>query len=518
MTKPVTEIIIVGGGSAGWLTAAIIASQHCSNDTEGLSVTLIESSDIPTIGVGEGTWPTMRETLASIGISELEFINCCDATFKQGSQFVNWSQPLQNYYHPFVVPKGFGQTNLSLNWQVQSNNESFAHTVSFQPHLCDANKAPKQIQTPDYAAVANYGYHLNAGKFAELLKQHCIDKLGVKHIDDKVYAVNGDTSEPIRSISTEKHGDLSADLYVDCSGQHALLIEKHYQIALNPLHHILFNDKAVAVQVPYSDEQQEIASHTISTAHESGWIWDIGLQTRRGVGNVYSSKFSTELEAEKHLKDYLSNSINDYEISDLTFKHISFTPGYRQQFWHHNCVAVGMSAGFIEPLEASALALIELSAKMIAKELPADTEIMPIVAKRFNNRFEYRWQRIIDFLKLHYVLSKRSSEYWRAHKEPSSIPESLAELLKLWHFQEPNYNDLVQIEEVFPAASYQYVLSGMGFKTQKRTTKRQVDNADSCRSLFYENKQMIQKFMSGLPSNRQLINQLKAKYNNNEMA
>lgn len=515
MTRPVTKIIIVGGGSAGWLTAGIIASQHCSNDPNGLSVTLIESSDIPTIGVGEGTWPTMRETLASIGISELEFINCCDATFKQGSQFVNWSNQQQSYYHPFVVPKGFGQTNLALNWQAHSTHSSFAHTVSFQPHLCDANKAPKQIQTPDYAAVANYGYHLNAGKFAELLKQHCINKLGVKHIDDKVCAVKGERSEPIQAVATEQHGDLSADLYIDCSGQHALLINKHYQIPLHGLDHILFNDRAVAVQVPYSNEQQEIASHTIATAHDFGWTWDIGLQTRRGVGNVYSSKFNTEQEAEKQLAQYLSNSLNDYEISDLTFRHIQFTPGYRKQFWHHNCVAVGMAAGFIEPLEASALALIELSAKMIAKELPANNQTMPIVAKRFNDRFEYRWQRIVDFLKLHYVLSERSSEYWQAHKNTNSVPASLTELLTLWQYQEPTYNDLVQIEEVFPAASYQYVLYGMGFKTEKRSTKRQTDNSDLCASLFNENRQMSQKFISGLPSNRQLINQLQAKYNNN---
>lgn len=515
MTRPVTKIIIVGGGSAGWLTAGIIASQHCSDDPNGLSVTLIESSDIPTIGVGEGTWPTMRETLASIGISELEFINCCDATFKQGSQFVNWSNEQQSYYHPFVVPKGFGQTNLALHWQPHSKHSSFAHTVSFQPHLCDANKAPKQIQTPDYAAVANYGYHLNAGKFAELLKQHCIDKLGVQHIDDKVCAVKGERSEPIQAVTTEHHGDLSADLYIDCSGQHALLINKHYQIPLNGLDHILFNDRAVAVQVPYSDEQQEIVSHTVATAHDSGWTWDIGLQTRRGVGNVYSSKFSTEQDAEKQLKQYLSHSLTDYEISDLTFRHIQFAPGYRQQFWHQNCVAVGMAAGFLEPLEASALALIELSAKMIAKELPANTATMPIVARRFNERFEYRWQRIIDFLKLHYVLSERSSEYWQAHKDTNSVPASLTELLTLWQYHEPTYNDLVQIEEVFPAASYQYVLYGMGFKTEKRQTKRQTDNTDHCESLFYENRQMTQKLMSGLPTNRQLINQLQAKYNNN---
>lgn len=514
MTKPVTKIIIVGGGSAGWLTAGLIASQHCSNDPNGLSVTLIESSDIPTIGVGEGTWPTMRETLASIGISELEFINCCDATFKQGSQFFNWSQPQQSYYHPFVVPKGFGQSNLALHWQPYSNQGSFAHTVSFQPHLCDANKAPKQIQTPDYAAVANYGYHLNAGKFAEMLKQHCINKLGVIHIDDKVSGVSGQQSEPIKAVITEQHGELSADLYIDCSGQHSLLIEKHYQIKLIRQDHILFNDRACAVQVPYRDAQQEIASHTISTAHDSGWIWDIGLQTRRGVGNVYSSQFTTSEQAEQQLTDYLSKSLSEQEIADLTFRTIKFTPGYREKFWHHNCVAVGMAAGFIEPLEASALALIELSAKMIAKEMPANDLVMPIAAKRFNARFTYRWQRIMDFLKLHYVLSERNSDYWTAHKAASSIPDSLTELLTLWQFQEPNYNDLVQIEEVFPAASYQYVLYGMGFKTNRRPTQRQTDVSDLSETLFYENKQMTQKLLSGLPSNRQLINQLQAKYNN----
>jgi flavin-dependent dehydrogenase len=513
MSQIVKHIVIVGGGTAGWLTAGILAAQHASHLTTGIQVTLIESSKIPTIGVGEGTWPTMRDTLSSIGISEIEFIACCDASFKQGSQFINWKTEDKgdSYYHPFMAPHGFGQTDLVSFWH--SNQQlSFAHALAAQPHLCDHNKAPKQFQTPDFAAVTNYGYHLNAGKFAKLLKQHCINNLGVKHIDDKVTGVLAAANGDIASVNTEHHGAISAELFVDCSGQHGLIIDKHYKVPLVKLESTLFNNRAIAVQVPYQEQNQTISSHTISTAHDFGWVWDIALPTRRGVGNVYSSRFCDDELATRHLTDHLSKSLSCKQINKLTFKALKFTPGYRKQFWVNNCIAIGMSAGFIEPLEASALALVELSAKMLAKELPADKSIIPIAAKRFNKRFEYRWQRIIDFLKLHYVLSNRKSDYWQSHREADSIPEHLNELLTLWQHQPPSYNDFIQIEEIFPAASYQYVLYGMGFKTKPRATQQQYVNHLLAEKLTNENIQLINKYLAGLPTNRELINHITAQY------
>ena len=542
----IKHIVIVGGGAAGWLTAGIIAAQHNSHLDSGIKVSLIESSAIPTIGVGEGTWPTMRDTLNAIGIEESEFIACCDASFKQGSKFIGWARELteettndadksyqasikgtHTYYHPFVAPHGFGQTDLVQHWLRQnqdtaatnldsnsntSNEPSFAHALGSQAHLCDYNKAPKQIQTPPYAAVANYGYHLDAGKFSALLKQHCCDKLGVSHIDDVVTGVSAGENESIEAVLTEQHGQIAGDLFIDCSGQHALLIGKHYQIPLREQSHVLFNDSAIAVQVPYPNDSHPISSQTNATAHDNGWIWDIGLPTRRGVGCVYASQYCDKTTALNALKEYIAKTAPDIDFSTLEPRHIAFTPGYREKFWHKNCVAVGMAAGFIEPLEASALALIELSAKMIAKELPSVKSIMPITAKRFNDRFEYRWQRIIEFLKLHYVLSERTSDYWQANREKSSIPARLQELLTLWEHQEPSYNDFPQVEEIFPAASYQYVLYGMGFKSSLRHWQRQFDNPLLSEKLIQENKQLIDRYLGGLPTNRELINALVQQY------
>lgn len=514
MNKSITQIVIVGGGAAGWLTAGILAANYPANGGTALKITVIESSDIPTIGVGEGTWPTMRDTLATIGLSEHEFISCCDASFKQGSQFIGWQNDSadSSYYHPFVVPTGYGKSDLVQFWQ-QNNQQSFAHTLSTQAHLCDYGKAPKQVQTPQYAAVVNYGYHLNAGKFTEVLRNHCVNKLGVRHIDDKITRVHGEQDAPIEYVTTEKHGDLEADLFIDCTGQHGLLIDKHYKVPFLSQKHILFNDAAVAVQAPYQSEDEAIVSHTRSTAYDTGWVWDIGLPTRRGLGFVYDSTRTSDEDAQATLLAHLKDKLNQPNAEQLTYRKIKFNPGYRKQFWVQNCVAIGMSAGFIEPLEASALALIELSAKMLANDLPANSQVMAISAKRFNRRFEYRWQRIIDFLKLHYVLSERTSEYWQAHRDPASIPEHLRELLELWRYQPPTFNDFVQVEEIFPSASYQYVLYGMGFKTESRPTNSKFNNLVLSQNLIQENRQLTDKYMAGLPSNRELLEFIYTSYN-----
>jgi hypothetical protein len=190
---------------------------------------------------------------------------------------------------------------------------------------------------------------------------------------------------------------------------------------------------------------------------------------------------------------------------------IDIRPGYRKIFWHRNCVAVGISAGFIEPLEASALALIEMSARMIADELPATREVMDVVAQRFNERFQYRWGRIVDFLKLHYLLSKRGdSQFWIDNRKPETVPSRLRELLELWRYRAPSSRDFHEIEEIFPAASYQYVLYGMGFRPEPDNHERRLDDQTVARSCFHTTQQLVGKYLKGLPSNRELIEHVAA--------
>jgi tryptophan halogenase len=501
MDDKLEQILILGGGSAGWLTAGVIAAAH----SPAVKVTLVESPDVPTIGVGEGTWPTMRDTLRSVGVSETAFLRACDASFKQGSKFVAWQtgDASEFYYHPFSLPQGFFEVDPVRGWQAQAADRSFAAAVCPQEHLGERYLAPKQLATPEFAAVANYAYHLDAAKFGLFLRGHCVGTLGVRHVSDHVIDINRAENGDVASVTTRAHGKLGADLFIDCSGSGALLLGKHLEVPFESRRQVLFNDRALAVQVPYADPGDPIASVTLSTALRAGWVWDIGLPTRRGVGYVYSSAHSSDAAAEGELRQYLARTAAGVDIDVLPVRQLRFEPGQRAQFWHRNCVAVGMSAGFIEPLEASALALVERSAAMIRDDLPADRSLMDIVARRFNERFSYRWDRVIDFLKLHYVLSRRrDTDYWRDHQDPGSIPERLQELLQLWRHRPPSRLDLFHNEEIFPAASYQYVLYGMGFETQYSGG---VGNAAQARRHLEENARRTRQLLQGLPSNRELL-------------
>jgi glycine/D-amino acid oxidase-like deaminating enzyme len=504
----IRHVVIVGGGSAGWLTAAVLASSFQSREAGGLRITLIESPDVPAIGVGEGTWPTMRDTLRAAGLSENAFFRECDAAFKQGSRFNRWVTGADDdyYFHPFVLPQGWGDADLAARWLERHSAVPFADLVTYQPHLCVQGRAPKQAMTPEFAAVANYGYHLDAGKFGLFLKKHCLENLGVHYVPDHVTGIRSHENGDIAALHTKAHGELTGDLFVDCTGMQSLLLGKHYGIPFLPQRGILFNDSALAVQVPYASENDPIASQTTSTAQDAGWIWDIGLPTRRGIGHVYSSAHTTDEQAEAALRAYIAATNGPADIPAP--RKLSFEPGYRERFWHRNCVAIGLSAGFIEPLEASALAMVELSAAKLAEEMPVTRLEVDVCARRFNETFSYRWERVIDFLKLHYVLSRREGEYWRDNRREETIPQRLSDLLALWRHRPPSRNDFHRMPEVFPAASYQYILYGMGFCPEPGLARRQrigEGDGETADGFFRQAADLTRRMLPALPDNRTLI-------------
>jgi len=503
MTQAIRRIVIVGGGSAGWLTAGILAADHQAHSPRGLEVTLIESPDVAPIGVGEGTWPSMRDTLRRIGVSETAFFRECDAAFKQGSLFRGWRETAGDdyYFHPFVLPQGYGEADLVGAWQAGFAQVPFADLVSFQPHLCAQGRAPKQPATPEFAAVANYGYHLDAGKFGVFLRKHCLERLGVRYVPDHVTGIASHENGDIAALQTREHGALAGDLFIDCTGMQSLLLGRHFDIPVISQRHVLFNDSALAVQVPYPADDTPIASQTTSTAQRAGWIWDIGLPTRRGIGHVYSSAHTSDAQAEADLRAYVG-------IDDMpTPRKLTFEPGYRREFWHRNCVAIGLSAGFIEPLEASALALVEMSAALVSDDLPATRADMDVVARRFNDAFTYRWERVIEFLKLHYVLSRRDGAYWEDNRSDATIPERLRELLALWRHRAPSRLDFHRIEEVFPSASWQYVLYGMGFVPEPGGTRR--THPEAAAQYYREAADLTRRMLGALPSNRALLEHIR---------
>ena len=509
VTTTVRRIVVLGGGSAGWLTAATLAAELGGNAPEALQITLIESPDVPAIGVGEGTWPTMRATLHRIGLTEADLIRECDAAFKQGSCFDGWlhGSAGDRYYHPFSLPHGFGDSDLAGAWSRGDSFAPFADCVGAQPQVCEAHLAPKQTTTPDFGGVLNYGYHFDAVKLGLLLRRHATAVLGVCHVVADVTAVRSHDNGDIAALTTRQHGEVEGDLFIDCSGLASMLLGGHYGVGFRSEKGVLFNDSALAVQVPHADSKSPLASATVATAHAQGWTWDIALPTRRGVGLVYSSSHTDDEAAERALRAYLQRS--GAPAVDVTPRRIRFNPGYREQFWHRNCVAVGLAAGFIEPLEASALALVELSAAMIRDEMPANRADMDLVAKRFNEAFAYRWSRIIDFLKLHYVLSRRDdADYWRDHRRSESQPESLQDLLQLWAHRAPSRNDFYRAEEVFPAASYQYVLYGMQFKPVQRQLR--AERLAAAEARMKDVATITKRLLGALPRHRDLIQHIHA--------
>lgn len=505
MEGPIRSICIVGGGTAGWLTAGILAARHAD-----LEIRLVESETIGIIGVGEGTWPTMRSTLKKMGIAETDFFRECNASFKHGAKFARWvsGQDSDFYYHPLMLPEGFPGFDLAPFWmkysQEHRNAPSFSNAVCFQEAVCESGLAPKLITTPEYAAIANYAYHLDAGRFAGFLRDHCVGKLGIRHVvDDVTQIAKGDTGD-IDFVQTRKSGRFGADLFIDCSGFRSLLLGEAMGVPFVDRSDVLFIDRALAMQVPYDDPQSPVIPYTVSTAQKHGWIWDIGLQSRRGVGYVFSSNHTSTDAALEELRAYVGERHHD-----LQPREIKIACGHRQTFWKGNCVAVGLSGGFLEPLESSALVLIELSADMIGTMLPATRETMPIIARRYNQTTQYRWDRIIDFLKLHYILSQRTdSKFWIDNRDPASIPESLKEQMELWRYRAPGDADFTSSCEMFPAASYQYVLFGMGFRmdARQKPAERLIGSAQRA---FAQNETLKSRWTKTLPRNRELIDKIK---------
>ncbi len=506
MTKAIKKIAIVGGGTAGWLSAAVIAAHHKTDGPNGLQIVLVESSDIPTIGVGEGTWPTMKNTLRKIGIKESDLFKHCHAAFKQGGKFIDWVHGNGDfYYHPFTVPLGYGRLDLA---PYVSDIEQFAVESNFQHHVCEAGLAPRSMAEKEYSGQCNYAYHLDAGAFADLLKRHCKSELSVEHVIDTVDDAELDGEGNILSISLGEGGRLTADLFIDCTGFSSLLLGQKMGVEFLAKDDVLFNDSALALHVPYGSEDHPLATHTIATGQNAGWIWDIGLPSRRGVGHVYSSKYLSDDEAANNLAKYVG-----VQPGELEPRKIGFNSGHRAKFWHKNCVAVGMSAGFVEPLEATAIMLVEISARYIAENMPSDTDIMRITARRFNQQMDYRWGRIIDFLKLHYMLTKRTEPYWQAHLDPATIPESLCEDLAIWACRGPISADFDSAIELFPAASYQYVLYGMGFKPDFSKQAYLYKEQLQARRIIQQNQQLTQQMLRSLPPHREYIEQWLASAN-----
>lgn len=489
----IESVVIVGGGTAGWLAAATLAAR-----LPGLSVTLVEAPDIATVGVGEGAWPTMRETLRAIGIAESEFLAECSASFKQGSRFDGWVTGAagDSYLHPFTPPPPGELRELLAAWRTVRPEACFAEAMTPQAAACARDLAPRQRAMPDYAGALNYAYHLDAGAFARLLSRHATERLGVCHVAGEVVGIEAAHDGDVRAVRLRGGESVAGDLFLDCSGSAALLIGGHWASKWIDRSGASPNDRALAVQAPVLPGSA-IASQTVATAHEAGWLWDIALPTRRGIGCVYASTFLGDERAEAILRDYVRAHVPGADVEALTPRLLRFAAGHRESFWRGNVLAIGQAAGFIEPLEASAIVMVELSLRALVENFPANRAAMAIHARRFDTLFRYRWDRIVDFLKLHYALSQREEPYWRAQRDPATFSPALADQLALWRDQPPSAWDLPQVDEVFSAASQAYVYYGMG-----RPVPQRLSATPGARARLAEVQARERALIASLPANR----------------
>ncbi|ABV86425.1 tryptophan halogenase family protein [Shewanella pealeana] len=499
----IKRIAIVGGGTAGWLAANHLGKALQENDQ--LSITLIESPDIPTIGVGEGTVPAIRQSLQSFGISETEFIRRCDVTFKQSIKFVNWLDKSQhgqdNFYHHLFDMPGSVLQDLTARW-LANKNSCYAGSVSPQHEVCEAFRAPKNISDPEYVGKLGYAYHLNAAKFAKLLGENAKQRFRVEHLWANVQEVILGKDGEIVSLVTDSAGKLDFDFYIDCSGFASILIDKALKVPFLNKAEQLFVDKAVVVQVPTANDDV-IPPFTISTAHQAGWIWDIALSNRRGIGLVYSSKYMDDETAISKLDTYLGGTLAEHQ-----HRIIPMTVGYRERSWEKNCVALGLAQGFLEPLEATSILLTDFAAGFLAQRFPDTTSQLAAIQQRFNHVMGYAWERVVDFIKLHYCLSDREdSQFWIDNRDPETMSVELKNRLAQWQDFVPCREDFFSRFEVFDLENYLYVLYGMQHTPERRQRNLEL-GAESC-ALQHRLHTVAKQLTAELPQHRDLLEKIK---------
>ncbi|RUO56066.1 tryptophan halogenase family protein [Pseudidiomarina homiensis] len=433
------KILIVGGGSAGWMAAAYLngALNRRGNDHR-VDIELLESPDTPRISVGEATIPSMRHLLAAIGIDEMEFMRVTEGTFKQSIKYVNWVHNDNSFYHhPFSSLRAQPIDYAGSDWLRSDRSVPFMETCSIQPLVCEWGRAPVMFGEWRMGARLNYAYQMNAQKFADYLRDFSTAR-NVVHTMANMAEVKKHANGDIASVTTDKGQEITADIFVDCTGFRSLLLEKEMGVGYEDFGKYLLCDRAVTMHVPYDTHYPGmVRPYTTATALSNGWIWDIPMQTRRSIGYVHSSAFIDEEAAEREMRAYQGGNTDD-----LPCRFIPFKAGRRHQQWQGNCVAIGLSGGFIEPLESTGLYLSDLGAVLLAEHFPWRREDQEILAARYNRLMTNRYYEILDFINMHYCLTKRTdTEFWRTVQEREHITDRLQAKFEFWRHKPPSAHD-----------------------------------------------------------------------------
>ncbi len=490
--KPLSKIVIVGGGTSGWLAASMLC-HHLKREL--CEIELVESEELGTIGVGESTVPPFVGLIHRLGIDEQEFIRATEGTYKLGIQFVGWHERHDKYFHPFgVIGKPIGSHDFYQCWLKARANGDTSALQDFSPCNVMAEQGrffhpAKARNTP--IGGANYALHVDALLVTRYLRGYA-EARGLKRTEGRVTEVKRRADGFIESVRLARGEEIRGDFFIDCTGFKALLIGKTLGVENVDWSNYLPCDRAVVVK---SENQGPLLPYTRATAEAAGWSWRIPLQHRVGNGYVYSSRFISDAAARAALLRGLGGAaVEETRV-------IPYTTGHREQFWKQNCLALGLSSGFIEPLEATSIHLIARGMDFFLRYFP-DQSCDAALMREYNRRIIADFEEVRDFIVLHYAATARQdTPFWQWCRD-ITLPDSLRERIELFR----GHGALREgVDELFRASSWQSVFEGMGIKPHDWCPR--VENLDytQIKDTLKTARAAIQGMVAHLPTHEEFL-------------
>ncbi|PND36603.1 tryptophan halogenase [Paucibacter aquatile] len=446
------RIVIAGGGTAGWMSAAALSTLL----PPGYEIHLVESEEIGTIGVGEATIPNIKNFNAALGLDENDFIRATQASFKMGIEFVNWGRLGERYIHGFgSFGQDFGSVGFHHQW-LRLRREGLASALddysinTSAPRQAKFMRARPEMAGSPLADIA-YAYQFDAGLYAAYLRRHA-EQRGARRSEGRIVEVLRAAEDGrIRALRLDSGEQIEGDFFLDCTGMRALLMGQTLGVGLEDWSHWLPCDRAWAVPC---ESAGPLLPMTRATAHSAGWQWRIPLQHRTGNGHVFASRFMDEGEA----RDLLMRHLDGKPLAEA--RSIRFQPGRRHQAWHQNCLAVGLSGGFLEPLESTSIHLIQTALARLMSFFPHGGLDAADIAE-YNRQTQFEYERIRDFIILHYKATARDdSPFWN-HCRQMAVPETLQRKIDLFC---SNGRIVREADELFAELSWLQVMNGQGLQ------------------------------------------------------
>lgn len=508
------KVVIVGGGTAGWMTASYLKAAF----GDRVSIDLVESGKIGTIGVGEATFSDIRHFFEFLGLKEVDWMPACNATYKLGIRFENWRHRGHHFYQPFEQMRSVAGFSLSDWWLRLAPSERFDQDCFVMPSLCEAGRSPRYLDgtlidqefvegeeittltMSEYQGKTQfpYAYHFEASLLADYLMRYATQR-GVRRVVDDVVDVRLDERGSIGHVVTKSREELSGDLFVDCTGFRGLLLNQALGVPFLSYQDTLPNDSAVAFQVPLDMKRRGIPPYTTATAHEAGWIWTIPLFGRIGTGYVYAKDYCSAEEAERTLREFVGP-----EAAGAEANHIRMRVGRSESSWKHNCVAIGLSSGFVEPLESTGIFFIHHAIEQLVKYFPGP-DWHSKMREMYNDAIAHTMDGVREFLVLHYRGAARSDNQYWIDTKTRAVPDGLAERIERWQVQLPDTETIYPFYHGFPPYSYICILlGGHGIPLRPSPALRLADET-SALTEFNAVHDKVRRLTSALPSHYEYL-------------